>query len=206
MSEPSLSLVSEPGRKKRLVDVLPPEFLEGAYENTPAMKYAFIEVLASYHSQDRPWPGEHRHISMWHILANGKAVGWNENPRRWSFPVMRSPEARPEYTRMRFDNALHRDCFRVLTNHEFIPRVTNDLIVGHEFSHPMKPVRVVLKIVDGDLEYCCLKPTGETYDEMAYTIDEWNWITNSTDVSESLHRELNILLHVRPDTMIFDAC
>jgi hypothetical protein len=37
----------------------------------------------------------------------------------------------------------------------------SDLVVGHEYGHPEKSVRVVLKIVDGDLEYHCLKPNGE---------------------------------------------
>lgn len=198
------SLVIE-RRNQRLVDVLPPEFLSGEYENTPAMKYAFTEVIASYHSQDVPWPGEHRYVAIWHVLANNKAVGWNENPRRgWSFPVIKHREAPPDYALMHFANTLHRNCFKVLMSYGFDPVVTDDLVVGHLFSHPEKPVKVVLKIVDGDMEYYCLKPNGETYDEMAYTSDEMEWITSTADASESLSRELNILIRVRPDVMILN--
>ena len=78
----------------------------------------------------------------------------------------------------------------------------SDLVVGHEYGHPEKSVRVVLKIVDGDLEYHCLKPNGEMYDEMAFTIGEREWIDDTTDLAESLRRELNILIRVRPNYMI----
>ena len=103
---------------------------------------------------------------------------------------------------MHFDNTLHRDCYRILMEYGFAPVVTSDLIVGHEYAHPDKPVRVVLKVVDGDLEYYCLKPNGETYDEMAFSIGEREWINESTDLSENLRRELNILIRVRPKFMI----
>lgn len=35
------------------------------------------------------WPGKHRNVLHWYVLANGRAIGWNESPRGWSFPVIR---------------------------------------------------------------------------------------------------------------------
>ena len=69
-------------------------------------------------------------------------------------------------------------------------------------AFPKNRCGVVLKIVDGDLEYHCLKPNGEMYDEMAFTISEREWIDDATDLAESLRRELNILIRVRPNYMI----
>src|ERR1051325_2307301 len=51
-------------------------------------------VLRRYlhRAPERPWPGRHRYVSVWYVLSNGKAVGFNENPvRGWSFPVITYP-------------------------------------------------------------------------------------------------------------------
>lgn len=39
---------------------------------------------------ERMYPGQHKHVCFWAELANGRAVGFNENPARgYSFPVVR---------------------------------------------------------------------------------------------------------------------
>jgi hypothetical protein len=36
------------------------------------------------------WPGKEKNVHSWVRLADGIAVGWNENPSRgWSFPVIK---------------------------------------------------------------------------------------------------------------------
>jgi len=78
---------------KRLSDVLPREFMGVEYTDTPARKYADIVVVAEHHSHIRRWIGPQRYVMTWYVLANGKAVGWNENPSRgWSFPVIKFEE------------------------------------------------------------------------------------------------------------------
>lgn len=78
-----------------LRDVLPREFFI-EHTESPAAKYLDVEVVARYRAWgDGPdallWPGRHQHVNVWWHLANGKAVGWNENPSRgWSFPVVRT--------------------------------------------------------------------------------------------------------------------
>lgn len=59
------------------------------YVETPAYKLLDVEVVASHGLNTKSWPGRHRYVYNWVELANGKAVGFNENPSRgWSFPVI----------------------------------------------------------------------------------------------------------------------
>lgn len=72
---------------KTLRDVVPPEF-QYEYMETPAMKLLDVEVVQEMDSFITRWPGHHKNIHVWWRLANGKCVGWNENPGRgWSFPI-----------------------------------------------------------------------------------------------------------------------
>jgi len=184
----------------RLADVLPDEFMQGEYENSPAMRYAFVDVVAKYLSRDRPWPGEHKFVTVWFVLANNKAVGWNENPSRgWSFPVINYNEPTSDYGDLHFENSLHRRFYRMLMHYEFTVVDASDINAGHEYMHPRKPIRVILKLVDGDLEYFC-QPIGFG----DYNQAEWKWITSAPDLAESLRRELHILVKVRPRSMILE--
>lgn len=75
--------------KITLKDVLPWEATAGEYEGERFLKYLDEEVIKERDSGNR-WPGSHKNISKWWTLANGLAVGWNENlARGWSFPVKR---------------------------------------------------------------------------------------------------------------------
>jgi hypothetical protein len=78
--------------RQRLIDVLPAEFMNGSYEHSPAMPHVFVDVLETCHGDERPWPGKHKNVAVWYVLADGKAVGFNENKTRgWSFPVITYP-------------------------------------------------------------------------------------------------------------------
>lgn len=67
---------------------VPREFFQ-EFMDTPAARLLNVEVLERRGPPQR-WPGKHKHVSTWWILANGRCVGWNENPSRgWSFPVAR---------------------------------------------------------------------------------------------------------------------
>ncbi len=69
-----------------LGECAPYEFLQ-QFQDTRAYKYKDIEVLKQY--DDIKWPGKHKNVFRWWELANGKKVGWNENPAKgWSFPVI----------------------------------------------------------------------------------------------------------------------
>lgn len=72
---------------KTLRDVLPPEFfLE--HGTSLANRYLDVEVVRDNKDGER-WPGTHKNVYAFWVLANGKRVGWNENPGRgWSFPVV----------------------------------------------------------------------------------------------------------------------
>ncbi len=78
--------------KRTLKDAMPHEFVGGEYVDAPALKLRDVAVVAEYRMYGgvwKPWPGIHKHVFAWVVLANGKAVGWNENPNRgWSFPVI----------------------------------------------------------------------------------------------------------------------
>lgn len=202
-----LGLARMSEQTNRLADVLPPEFMNGAYEESPAMPYAFMPVLAKYHKDQRPWPGTQRFVSVWFVLANGKAVGWNENPRLgWSFPVIsyRNPdEPVTESQVLRFVNTHHQRYHRVLIKFGFSFSVSSELLVGFDYRHPEKPVNVMLKPVDGDLEYACLNADGTTvYGKGDYSAGEWSWISDQgADDTEALTRELHVLINVRPARM-----
>lgn len=78
---------------KTLKDVMPYEFSQ-QYLFTPSHKYLDVEVTAVHgepNSADQArWPGPQKNVYFWVELANGYAVGWNENPARgWSFPAVR---------------------------------------------------------------------------------------------------------------------
>lgn len=75
---------------KTLLESTPREFsLE--YTDTLAYRYKDVEVKSEHYSHINPWQGPHKNVHVWWELANGKIVGWNENPSRgWSFPVMNS--------------------------------------------------------------------------------------------------------------------
>jgi len=68
---------------------MPHEFVGGSYNDVPAYKYR-DELVAAEHLLTKRWPGPHKNVSFWVELANGRAVGWNENPAiGWSFPVVK---------------------------------------------------------------------------------------------------------------------
>lgn len=72
-----------------------PQEFEQSFDDTRAYKYADVEVVKEYdmHGEEntwRRWPGPHKNVLSWCVLANGYAVGWNENESRgWSFPVVK---------------------------------------------------------------------------------------------------------------------
>ena len=74
----------------KLIDWAPEEFEN--YSDGRAYKYRDVEVVVEYGygHQSKRWPGPHKNVHNWCILANGYAVGWNENPSTgWSFPVVK---------------------------------------------------------------------------------------------------------------------
>lgn len=82
-----------------LKQVLPKEFGEERYRNTPAYELREAKVMAKKLATGAPcsnrselfeaWPGPHEFVRDWFILDNGKAVGFNEDPvNGWSFPVI----------------------------------------------------------------------------------------------------------------------
>jgi hypothetical protein len=74
---------------QKLIDILPREFAN-EYSDTHAWHFRNETVIEKVDGRERAWPGPHKHVLNWYILADGHIVGWNENPARgWSFPVMR---------------------------------------------------------------------------------------------------------------------
>lgn len=71
-----------------LRDFLPKEYAHEHFESKSS-KYLDVEVINVMDSYENGrWPGKEKNVHRWWKLANGKAVGWNENPGRgWSFPV-----------------------------------------------------------------------------------------------------------------------
>ena len=74
-----------------LRDVVPRDFFY-EFMNTRAAKLLDCEVVADCGYMDGQiplaWPGKERNVLNWWKLADGRCVGWNENPSRgWSFPV-----------------------------------------------------------------------------------------------------------------------
>lgn len=81
---------------KTLRDVLPREAWDcGSY---PSLDGLLDVAVAQEHDGCAPgqgWPGPQRNVLNWWTLANGKRVGWNENPAvGWSFPVLGKPRRR----------------------------------------------------------------------------------------------------------------
>lgn len=75
-------------KTKTLRQSLPTEFF-GEFSETRAAKFLDIEVIEEIDGCRKRWPGPEKNVLNWWKLANGKAVGWNENPARgWSFPVI----------------------------------------------------------------------------------------------------------------------
>lgn len=75
----------------KLHAMLPPEFLTDSYERTPAYQLRDHDVIERHvvNEGGKRWPGPQMYVNLWLKLANGKAVGWNENPQRgYSFPVV----------------------------------------------------------------------------------------------------------------------
>ena len=81
---------------KTLRDWLPSEALGGEYSSDAFQKFLDVEVVEEIDMMGdmkkwRSWPGTHKNVLNWVVLANGKAVGWNENPAiGWSFPVTKA--------------------------------------------------------------------------------------------------------------------
>lgn len=90
-----------------LADAAPREFMGAEYNDVRARRFAEIEVVESRSGslcrehgvlvwRKDPWPGREKNVLVWWVLANGYAVGWNENPSRgWSFPVVRYSKKGP---------------------------------------------------------------------------------------------------------------
>lgn len=71
----------------KLRDVLPREFFY-EFTNTRAYKLLDCEVIESMEGYRNRFPGKEKNVHVWWKLADGRCVGWNENPGRgWSFPV-----------------------------------------------------------------------------------------------------------------------
>ncbi len=74
---------------KILRDSVPSEFFR-EFMDTRAAKFLDIPITKEVEGHKRRWPGKEKFVFFWWILANGYAVGWNENPSRgWSFPVVK---------------------------------------------------------------------------------------------------------------------
>lgn len=73
----------------KLHEAIPSEVINGL----PARpkRYLDVEVTKQHFAETAaPWPGAHKNVHCWWELANGYAVGWNENPGKgWSFPVVK---------------------------------------------------------------------------------------------------------------------
>jgi hypothetical protein len=75
----------------RLRDSMPHEFVGGEYHDTQAYGMRDVPVVREVYARDyfTKWPGKQKNVYFWVVLANGKAVGFNENPSKgWSFPVI----------------------------------------------------------------------------------------------------------------------
>jgi len=74
----------------KLKDYMPREFLSCEHENPRAFSFHNVRVIIEHHISNKdwtPWTGPHKNVSLWVELENGFAVGFNENPASWSFPV-----------------------------------------------------------------------------------------------------------------------
>lgn len=179
------------------------------------MPFAFIDIIDQFDGRDAPWPGTQKFVTIWWVLANGKAVGWNKNSKRgWTFPVIPYQESKREPMQnivIRFRNPLHEKFHQTLLNSGFSFQLSSDHMVGLEYQHPKKKVGVVLTPVaedtdgtpvDDTLEYGCTNPDEEkVYDKADYNRLEWTWINEAMSENLALERELHILINVRPSYM-----
>jgi len=59
---------------------------------TPLLDVAIVREVR-HRDRATAWPGRHKNVQEWCELANGRLVGFNENPAiGWSFPTMRKPK------------------------------------------------------------------------------------------------------------------
>ena len=84
----------------KLIEVFS-ELRRGEWDDMPVAKHFDVEVVTEFSivasnaikKNVRRWPGPQKNVYSWVQLANGKAVGWNENPASgWTFPVISMPK------------------------------------------------------------------------------------------------------------------
>jgi hypothetical protein len=109
---------------------------------------------------------------------------------------------------VRFENEHHHNLHRVLLDAGFTFEVTNLLQVGRRYTHPKKPIEVLLEEDPEDREDfldCKVFFQGKVQVDRDYSKAEWEWFTGQPDtpdgVVEALRRELHILINVRPHYM-----
>jgi hypothetical protein len=74
--------------QNKLRNVLPTEFFQGEFNNSPANSH--LERIVIKEHIHGGWKGKHKNVYCWWELDNGILVGWNENPSKgWSFVTMR---------------------------------------------------------------------------------------------------------------------
>lgn len=82
-----------------LRQLLPARFFEDSAPDVAARGLLDVPVVAvklttgapcdGHAELFQPWPGPETHVRQWFLLADGKAVGINEDPAGpWTFPVM----------------------------------------------------------------------------------------------------------------------
>lgn len=72
----------------KLRDVLPKEFF-AEHPDSKVNDFLNERIIETVDGCEKRWIGKERYVYTWWILANGKAIGWNENPSRgWSFPIV----------------------------------------------------------------------------------------------------------------------
>lgn len=64
---------------------------EYLYDDTiRAYGFKDIPVIKTVDCEKKKWPGKEKYVYVWYVLANGYAVGFNENPcMGYSFPVIK---------------------------------------------------------------------------------------------------------------------
>lgn len=86
-------------QQRTLIEVFS-DLRNGEWNDMPVAKHFNVTVVREYSSVPnsfghavRRWPGPQKNVYSWVELANGKAVGWNENPSKgWTFPVVSMPK------------------------------------------------------------------------------------------------------------------
>jgi len=61
----------------KLIDWAPQEFTQGKWADGHAWKFRDAEVVSEHGwaEDSNPWPGTHKNVMNWCVLANGYAVG-----------------------------------------------------------------------------------------------------------------------------------